>query len=176
MKSIINHLLIWWLRTGRYRWSRMRRRLCERRYLAVNLPTVSSLDDIEACLGQVEWTMDGPLHLFDSISYPQVTWAKKKDDCDGFACLAAALLNQLNKDYNSVLITVMVRPVRTSHTVCGFEAPEEGLWFFDNDALRRVDCKTYNDVAALISKGTDRLVCWDVRKHDSFKLIEFHRA
>ncbi len=62
--------------------------------------------------------MDGPLHLFDCINYPQVTWTKKKDDCDGFAILAAELLHRWN--LNPVLVTTMVRPVRASYTVCVF--------------------------------------------------------
>ncbi len=123
MKSITDRFLIWWLDTGRYRWSRLRRRLCERRYLTTVLPAVSSLEEIETCLREVKWTMDGPLHLFDCISYPQVTWARKKDDCDGFASLAAELLNRWNPNWNPVLVTTMVRPVRASHTVCVFTDP-----------------------------------------------------
>jgi len=85
MNFIIDRFLIWWLHSGRYRWSWLRRRLFERRYLTMVLPEASSLEEIEASLRQITWTMDGPLHLFDCISYPQATWAKKKDDCDGFA-------------------------------------------------------------------------------------------
>ena len=120
--------------------------------------------------------MDGPLHLFDSISYPQVTWTKKKDDCDGFACLAAALLNQLDNKYTPLLVTVMVRPVRASHTVCAFSVSEDALWIFDNGSMRRVDCKTYADVADMISKHAKRLVCWDVREPTLLDKIEFHKV
>ena len=175
MYSIIDCFLIWWLRTSRYKWSKIRRRLCEHKYLATPLPAVRSLEDIDACLTQVKWTMDGPLHLFDSISYPQVTWATKKDDCDGFASLAAALLNKSSTGYKPVLITVMVRPIRASHTVCAFSVSEGSLWFFDNDSLRRVDCKTYADVADMISKHAKRLVCWDVRNPTTLDMIEFHK-
>ncbi|MFC1980799.1 transglutaminase-like domain-containing protein [Chloroflexota bacterium] len=170
---MVDHFLIWWLSTGRYSWSKIRRLLFERGYLRYTLPAVSSLEDIENCLKQVKWTMDGPLHLFDSISYPQVTWAKKKDDCDSFACLAAALLNQLDNNYSPFLVTVMVRPVQASHTVCAFSVSEETLWFFDNGSLRRVDCKTYADVANMISKRANRLVCWDVRNPALLDMIEF---
>ena len=176
MKLIIDTFLIWWLRTGRYGWSRVRRRLFERGYLKNPLPAVNSLEDIETCLKQVKWTMDGPLHLFDSVSYPQLTWSRKKDDCDGFASLAAALLNQLNADYKPVLITIMVRPIRASHTVCAFAATGGSLWLFDNDLLRRVDCKTYHDVIAMISEHAKRLVCWDVRNPATLDIIEFHKV
>jgi hypothetical protein len=176
MKSIAALFLIWWLRTGRYSWSTIRRSLFERGYLKKPLPTVTSLEDIEARLRQVKWTMDGPLHLFDSISYPEATWTKKKDDCDGFATLAAALLNQLDKDYQPVLITVMVRPIRASHTVCAFKAPSAGLWLFDNDSLRRVDCRKYAEIATLISQRAERLVCWDVRNPATLEMIEFHQS
>lgn len=175
MCSIIDRFLIWWLRTGRYKWSRIRRRLCEHRYLDTPLPAVTSLEDIEACLTQVKWTMDGPLHLFDSISYPQVTWAKKKDDCDGFASLAAALLKQLNPSYRPVLVTIMVRPIRDSHTICAFTSPQSGICLFDNDSLRLANCENYAEVIDIISKHAKRLVCWDVRNPATLDMIEFHQ-
>jgi len=176
MKSIVDSFLAWWLRSGRYRWSWLRRRLCERRYLTVALPLVNSLEEIEVCLKQVTWTMDGPLHLFDCISYPQVTWAKKKDDCDGFASLAAELLYRWNPACHPVLLTVMVRPFRASHTVCVFTIPPGNLCFFDNDSLRCEDCQTYDEVVAGISQHADRLVCWDVRNPSTLEMIEFHRV
>ena len=176
MFSFIDSILIWWLKKGRYAWSRFRRKLCERGYLVRDLPEVNSLEDIEACLKQVTWTMDGPLHLFDSISYPQKVWVKKKDDCDGFALLSAALLDRLNKEYKPVLITVMMRPVRTSHTVCAFRVTPENMWFFDNYTLRRGECKTYDYIEALVSQRGKRVICWDVRDPTTFDMIEFHQV
>jgi len=174
MTFIIDRFLIWWLQKGRYEWSRLRRKLFEAKYRQPDLPGVNSLQDIEACLAQVTWTMDGPLHLYDSISYPQRVWVKKKDDCDGFAILAATLLQKWQPGYQPVLITAMLRPVRNSHTVCAFRASGEVIWFFDNSVLRRGDFKTYAEIVAGI-KGDARLVCWDVRNPATFELIEFHR-
>ena len=176
MQSIIDFFLISWLRSGRYRWSSLRRRLFERRYLTTVLPTVNSLQEIQACLRQVTWTMDGPLHLFDCISYPHVTWAKKKDDCDGFSSLAAELLNRWNPNCNPVLVTTMVRPVRNSHTVCVFTSPQGNLWFFDNSSLRCEDSQTYGEVVTRISEHSDRLLCWDVRAPATLELVEFHQV
>ncbi|MFC2066331.1 hypothetical protein ACFLUO_04620 [Chloroflexota bacterium] len=174
--SLVDGFLAWWLHTGRYRWSWIRRRLFERRYLTTVLPAVSSLEEIEACLKQVKWTMDGPLHLFDCISYPQVTWAKKRDDCDGFASLAAELLRQWNPDCSPVLVTAMLRPAQASHTVCVFAVPEGSLCFFDNYLLRCEDCQTYDDVVAKLSHRAQRLVCWDVRNPVTLDMLEFHRV
>ena len=176
MQAIVDRFLVWWLRTGRYRWSWLRRRLFERRYLSIALPTAGSLEEIEACLRQVTWTMDGPLHLFDCISYPQAIWAKKKDDCDGFASLAAELLRRWNRGCNPVLVTAMVRPVRASHTVCVFMAPNGNLCFFDNDSLRCEDCQTYDEVVARISEYANRLVCWDIRNPVTLEMLELHRS
>jgi len=176
MKSMVDGFLTWWLESGRYRWSRLRRWLFERRYLKVALPDASSLEEIEDCLKQITWTMDGPLHLFDCISYPQVTWAKKKDDCDGFASLAAALLVNWNPDCHPVLVTAMVRPFRSSHTVCAFDATPSGLYFFDNGALRCEDTSTYAEIVEKVSQGADRLVCWDVRDPATLDMLEFHRV
>jgi len=152
----------------------LRRWLCERRYLKEQLPTVNSLDEIEACLKKVTWRQEGLLHLYDSISYPQTTWAKKKDDCDGFASLAAELLQRLNPDYQPVLITTMVRPISASHTVCAFKSPQGGLWFFDNNTLKREDDQTYDDIAAKNVLRGRRLVCWDIRNPSTLEMIEFH--
>lgn len=171
----MDFFLTWWLRTGRYGWSRLRRRLCERRYLTTALPAVNSLTDIEAALRQVTWTMDGPLHLYDCISYPQTTWAKKKDDCDGFASLAAELLYRLKPDYKPALLTAILRPVRDSHTVCVFTAPHSDLCFFDNDLLQRSNYRSYDEIAAKISQQAKRLVCWDVRNPFTLELLEFHK-
>lgn len=173
--TFVNCFLIWWLQKARYRWSRLRRKLCETKYLPRTLPVANSLADIEACLAQVTWTMDGPLHLFDAISYPQTVWAKKKDDCDGFAILAAMLLQRWEPSSRPVLLTAMLRPMRRSHTVCGFSVPGAGLWFFDNRALRRGHFRTYADIVTEI-KGKARLVCWDVVDPDTLQTIEFHRA
>jgi hypothetical protein len=175
MNSIVDFFLNWWLRTGRYGWSRLCRRLCERRYLATTLPEANSLKDIEAALRQVTWTMDGPLHLYDCISYPQTTWTKKKDDCDGFASLAADLLYRWNPDCNPVLLTAVLRPVRDSHTVCVFIAPHGGLCFFDNYLLRRANYRSYDEIAAKISQQAEKLICWDVRNPFTLKLLEFHK-
>ena len=175
MQSIVDRFLVWWRRNGRDRWSRLRRRLFERRYLSIALPTAGSLEEIEACLRQVTWTMDGPLHLFDCISYPQVTWAKKKDDCDGFSSLAAELLNRWNPNCAPVLLTAMVRPIRASHTVCIFNSPQGGLCYFDNDSLRCEDHQMYDDVVSRISRHAKRLVCWDVRNPATLEMIEFHK-
>jgi hypothetical protein len=174
MASVTDSFLSWWLRKGRYRWSRLRRRLCEARYRDKELPAAGSLEDIEACLKKVTWSMDGPLHLYDSISYPQTVWAKKKDDCDGFAILAATLLQRCKPDCRPVLITAILRPASRSHTVCGFYAPDGALWFFDNDSLRKRNFQSYADVVAKV-KGDARLICWDVVEPSTLETIEFHR-
>jgi hypothetical protein len=171
----VDNFMLWWLRSGRYSWSRFRRKAFERRYLNNDLPVISSLDDLEHCLKKVTWTMDGPLHLFDCISHPQVTWEKKKDDCDGFATLAAHLLNQLDPDYRPVLVTAIVHPLRYSHTVCAFQSPGNNLWFSDNYTLRKEDCRSYDEVVDKIAKHTKRIVCWDARDPFTFEIIHFHR-
>ncbi len=140
------------------------------------LPEVSSLEDIEACLRQITWEGDGPLYLFDCISYPQTTWARKKDDCDGFASLGAELLRRWRPGTAPVLLTVGLRPLEQSHTVCVFTSEDGNLWFFDNQELRREGCHTYGDVVSKISVRGRRLVCWDLKTPPDLKTIEFHRG
>ena len=175
MNSVINFFLRWWLHTGRYPWSKLRRWLCERKYLKEPLPETDSLEEIEERLREVKWRKEGLFHLYDSISYPQTVWAKKRDDCDGFAILAAELLNRLGAVYKPVLITTIVHPIGNAHTVCAFKSPQGGLWFFDNKTLKREDDQTYEDVAKKIGQRGKMLVCWDVRNHVTFDMIEFHK-
>jgi len=174
MSSVLDWFLVWWLRSGRYGWSKLRRKVFERRYLSTTLPTTSSPEEIETCLKDVRWTMDGPLHLFDCISYPQTTWAKKKDDCDGFSVLAAELLNRWNPNCNPVLVTALVRPVRYSHTVCAFTSPQGPLCYFDNDNLHYGNYKKHEDIVKTLIKEHQKLVCWDARNPFTFDMVEFN--
>lgn len=176
MNAIIDWFLTWWLRTGRYGWSRLRRRMCERKHLSTTLPQISTLAEIEGCLRHVTWSMDGPLHLYDSISYPETVWARKKDDCDGFAVLASALLWKWNPDIEPVLLTVIMRPVQQSHTVCVFSLSGEKLRVFDNASLHDEEYEAYSAVMSRLGEHKGRLVCWDVRDPETFNMIEFHKA
>jgi hypothetical protein len=173
MKGVISFFLRWWLKTGRYGWSKFRRSIFERGYLKTALPKVNSVEEVEACLKQITWTMDGPLHLYDSISYPQTVWTKKKDDCDGFSVLACELLDSLQPSLKPVLVTALMHPVKKSHTVCTFNGPDGTLRFFDNSTLKNGG-DGYLRVVEMISKSADEVICWDVRDHRSFSLIEFH--
>lgn len=176
MSAISDWFLTWWLHTGRYAWSKLRRRLFERGYLSTTLPEANSLAEIEGCLKEVTWTLDGPLHLFDSISYPETVWAKKKDDCDGFAVLASTLLKKWNNDIKSVLLTVIMSPLKRSHTVCVFSLPSEDLQVFDNASLHTKTYQSYRAVANQISKRRGRLICWDKIDAQKLETIEFHKA
>ena len=173
MKWLVDKFLIWWLKSGRYKWSKIRRKLFERKYLKTELPSVTSFEEIETYLKQITWTMDGPLHLFDSISYPQAVWARKKDDCDGFAVLACELLAQLDSSLEPYLVTAMVHPVKKSHSVCVFSYSKEELGVFDNGKLKK-GYITDGEVIDEIRQKSEGLICWDVRRHEDFGLIEFH--
>ena len=176
MSAVIDWFLTWWLRSGRYGWSSLRRRMCEGKYLSTTLPEISTLAEIEECLRKIAWTMDGPLHLYDSISYPETVWARKKDDCDGFAVLASAFLQKWNPDSKPVLLTAIMRPIQHSHTVCVFSLPEEKLRVFDNASLHDEEYEAYKAILSRISEHKGRLVCWDVRNPQTFEMIEFHKA
>lgn len=174
INAIINASLVWWLKTARYRWSKLRRNLFERHYLKVSLPSANSLEDIETFLQKITWTMDGPLHLFDSISYPQTTWDRKKDDCDGFAVLAAELILRWQPAFHPVLLTVMLRPVRASHTVCVFSDASASLRVFDNGKLHESEYSDYPEVVAAIQRQAC-LVCWDTADPENLDIIDFHK-
>ncbi len=173
---MVDLLLRWWLRSGRYRWSRICRKLLERKYLNRPVPAANSLDEIQAALDQIRWVPDSAWRLFDLVSYPEATWARRSDDCDGFSCLAAALLRNLDPGYRPVLLTVIARPVGDSHTVCVFAGEEGRLRYFDNNTLRAGPFDSYREVAATLLKEKNRLVCWDVADPLNLRTISFHRA
>ncbi len=172
---IVESLLRFWLHSGRYRWSRVYRRLFEGRYLKYPLPAASSLMDIKSTLDQIQWTPDSVLRLFDCVSYPEATWVRKKDDCDGFSSLAAALIQTWKPECNPVLLTVIVMPVKNSHTVCVFTDDQDKLRFFDNNTLRSESYSNYGEIAAAIKTENNKLVCWDIVNPFGLKTIEFHR-
>ena len=173
--TVFNPFFRWWLRSGRYPWSRFRRRYFESGYPNTALPEVHSLAEIQNCLAKITWTMDGLFHLGDAISYPQTVWKKKKDDCDGFSVLAAALLKQWNRDTKPVLITVMVWPMKKSHTVCAFHTPDNELCYFDNSSLRQGEIGNYADIAGKV-RADRELICWDVAEPETLEAIEFHKT
>lgn len=173
MNWIIDRYLIWWLRRGRNWWSWLVRRISERRYLAYALPQVTSLEEVQECLAVIKWTMEGPLHLFDCIHYPQRTWFRKRGDADDFACLFAELLYRSRPDSNPVLVTVVTRPIRRTNTVCVFTNPQGALQVFDLGRIGR-GYQTYDEVVASISERAQKLVCWDIRNPITLEMLECH--
>lgn len=170
---LMARFLTWWLRGPRYRWSRLRRRLFEGRYLKTKLPDEKSLKTIQLHLQRVKWSGDGFFHLYDSISYPQRVWAKKRDDCDGFAILAAELLQRWDPTTNPVLVTAMVKPVKSCHTICIFQDGPK-LAYFSNSNLHRGNFRKYEDVVADFTQKYEYVICWDVVRPDTFGQIYFH--
>ena len=172
---LVDSFIIWWLKKGRYPWSRFVRKF-ERRGAALQpLPTVNSLSEIISLLKKITWTADSFLHLFDSISLPEVVWDKRRDDCDGFAILAAALLKKLDPATNPKIVTVMLLPIKESHTVCVFQDNGE-LCFFDNKSLRRNNHQSFEEIVewVLQNRRGKRIICWDVIEPESLQTLEFH--
>ena len=168
-----DRFFIWWLHGPRYGWSKLRRRLFEGGFLAIPLPSVSSLEDIQACLQEVMWKQDSLPQLFDCVSYPQRVWAKKADDCDGFAILAAALLNRWDPATAPVMVTALVAPMKNSHSVCVFKQGEN-LRYSSNKELNPRTFQSYRDIVADFTRPPNRLVCWDVVRPDTLEQVEFH--
>jgi hypothetical protein len=172
MRPLTDYFSIWWLKSARYRWSKLRCSLFEKGFLARPLPAVNSLQDIETCLQKVDWKMDCLPQLFDCVSYPQRVWDKKRDDCDGFAILSCALLSGWSPDTNPLMITAMVAPIKNSHSVCVFKQ-NNYLWYFSNKTLVQRNFSGYQEIVADFTSG-NRLICWDVVKPDTLKALEFH--
>ena len=164
---------VWWLGGPRYGWSKLRRKLFEGGFLSQPLPSVNSLEDIQARLQEVIWKQDLLPQLFDCVSYPQRVWARKADDCDGFSVLAAALLNSWDPATAPVMVTAMVAPLKNCHSVCVFKQGGS-LRYFSNKELNPGSFQSYGDVVADYTRPPNRLVCWDVVKPDTLEQVEFH--
>lgn len=91
---MIDKILVWWRWKGRYTWSKYRRRIFELNSHRSTVPNVTTFNEIESRLGEITWVANGPFHLYDAISFPETVWKHKKDDCDGFSVIAAALLKK----------------------------------------------------------------------------------
>ena len=173
--SLMDKFDIWWLRGPRYTWSRLRRSLFEGGFLKKPLPPVNDLEDVKACLKQVNWKRDLLPELFDCVSYPHRVWAKKKDDCDGFSVLAAELLSRCLPETNPVMVTAMVAPLKNSHSVCVFEL-DGHFRYFNNKELKQELFQSYADIVADFTGPPNRLICWDVVSHCNLETLEFHIA
>lgn len=165
--------LKWWLHGPRYGWSKFRRCLFERGFLNVELPKVETLDDIIEKLHKVEWKKDWIPELFDCVSYPQRVWKRRKDDCDGFAVLAAALLKQLKTPSNPIMVTAMVNSINNCHSVCVFET-DEGFKYFSNWELNPNTFNSYEEIVKDFVGTKYRLICWDEVDPDTLKQLKFH--
>jgi hypothetical protein len=173
--GLVGCLAVLWLKRLRYPWSRLRRRIGEGRHLSTELPPANSLQEVQQCLRQITWTGDGLLHLYDAISYPQTVWHDKRDDCDGFAVLAAELIRRFDPSLNPVLVTAAVRPLPKSHTVCAFKDGDK-LAFFDNRRLRRGNYRSYKNIVDWFTRHAEKAICWDVVDHITLTALEFHRV
>lgn len=112
------------------------------------LPGVRSLADVESALKQVRWTAD---RFGDWIQDPDLTWGRKKGDCEDFARLAVGLLKQL--DIEAWLLSLILKPAEYSHAVCVFL--QNGKWsYFDNTRLVVTDFSgTYNELKSTYETG-----------------------
>ncbi len=163
-----------WLRYLRYPWSRLYRTLFERGYRSAPLPPAASVEEVGAVLAAVTWSPDGPRHLYDAISYPAAVWARRRDDCDGFAILAATLLARIDPRSAPLLVSAVVLPVSESHTVCAFREGE-AYRVFDNARLRDERFATLDQVAELLARRGRRPVCWDIVRPADLRALAVHR-
>lgn len=83
------------------------------------LPAIEGFSDLRAILNRIEWTPDPWWKLGDVLQSPEWTWAKRKDDCDGFALVSLAVM-QKSKLGTGFLVTAVTRPIRHSHSVALF--------------------------------------------------------
>lgn len=173
---MVRFFVRFWVRKGRLIWSKIYRSIFERKYAGKLLPTLATegetltpdkvLIRLKWVLSKITWRQDKWYMLFDVISYPQTVWFKKEDDCDGFAILAAALLEQARNSVprlgNVFLLTVVGRPLENSHTVCVFDI-DGVLYVADNNYVYRSSRTTIDKIAEdYLKKNFKKPYCWQL--------------
>lgn len=174
----LNRLFIrFWVRKGRLWWSKIYRKLFERKYLRKPLPELTLIDTeplkpeqvmnrLRWVLSKIEWRQDKWYMLSDAISYPQTVWAKKADDCDGFAILSATLLERARQHIDGlgevVILTVVGSPIRNSHTITCFNL--KGHWYVtDNDRVYMSGLDSIEEIAEFYLRRLFRkYYCWQL--------------
>jgi len=165
----MDRLKVFWYKKIRHRWCHLYQAIFEREYKDMALPVVTSVHEIETRLSGLEYTPD---KLVDRSSRPAATWARNKDDCDGYAGLAGAWLKQLGKE--PVLLTVICKPGRLSHQVCVFE--DDGTsWFFDLDHLRHTE-GGYERIVGILARHARKIICWYISDVSTLEIREFHEG
>ncbi len=128
------------------------------------MPGVIALEEVTACLEQIEWTQDKT----DYIQTPEYTWFRKKGDCEDFSALACRLLEQL--DIKADILTVLLDPSRRSHAVCVFRGGP--AWrYYDNSRLKGAG--SLREIVEIL-KGRDKIKAWSLEKERTLKSV-IHR-
>jgi len=185
MRNYINSWLAVVYLWGRVYYSSVLR-LFETKYLTTTLPTVTSLADIERVSDEVEWTSDFKLapHVklrrlwWDCISYAETVWAKKKDDCDGFAVLDCKLLDQLDDLYPGIkgyLLSVFVIPRRKSHAVCLFVIDDVTHMFTNGSHVEFDPSYQITDVVDIVAAGGE-ILAWSLEDPETNEIIMIKRG
>jgi len=165
-----------WLRYLRYPWSKVYRILFERGVQTAPLPPASTVEEVRAVLAAVTWSPDGPRHFYDAISHPAAVWARRRDDCDGFAILAATLLARIDPRFAPLLVSAVVLPISESHTVCAFrDGAGDDYRVFDNARLREERYASLEEVAGLLARRGKVPLYWDVVRPADLRTLTFRR-
>lgn len=140
----------------------------ERRYLDAKLPEILNSGELKNIYSELKWRADKcPSNnkilkfifnlLPDYLSYPQATWFRKWDDCDGFALLATKLLRMIG--INAYLLSVSWK--YSGHAVCCWW--QDGQFcYVDNKSKGTI--RTVGSLKELVLSvaGKNKVVAWSL--------------
>lgn len=146
------------------------------------LPSVESLEDIEKVSSEVKWVADWTLapHVklrrfwWDCLSYPQTVWARKKDDCDGFAILNCELGTQIG--IKMYILSVVMEPRELSHAVAYGKQGATPFMFTNGRLVMFEDDRTLEDVVQTVAAPAKRILAWSLEDHKTGELVRLHRG
>jgi hypothetical protein len=99
-----------------------------------------------------------PDALVDWIQSPELTWGRKKGDCEDYAALAQKLLRQIGIE--GYCLAVILKPAGFSHAVCVFRKDAK-LSYFSNAHLIDTEYTSVTEIVSAIT-GKHTLVGWGI--------------
>jgi hypothetical protein len=131
------------------------------------LPRVNNLFHIQQALKLIGHKSD---RYGDWIQKPELTWGRKKGDCEDLARLAQALLAKIG--VQSFLLSVILKPGKYSHAVCVYQ---DVAWRVISNGI--LNPHGYEDLEEIIKSvaGKNKLTCWSLEDQNG-KIIQIKRG
>ena len=146
-------------------WSNIYRVIFESKYSKFNGPKCSSIVDVSRALRAIKYEHDGIKRFIDTVSYPQAVYERGRDDCDGSAIFAHAMIaqNELARPWILSVAWLDEKNKYHGHAVCMYTHVDDGSYSHIGNWNQSmpVKCEDFKEVIGSITFGSV-LVGWAV--------------